>query len=254
MSGGFRRRGLGRCALAGVGVRTGSGLVRPLRRARRRRLRRGSAIRARGARGRRAPRRARRRPRAAWERHRPVTAGEESFTAARHHMIRSMTSTQVTASSSLGSAGRRGRRLRRCAAAHPERPCTAAALRTHTESPPQVRARLRDQADHYRETPGHRVRPRLLLAAAQPGPLRKEELAPHKRAADRGTARPPCHDTRAETMLPRHKEQTSGHTRNTRTGTSQETRNAQTPWCCALRHPRRSESRKDIAHGHRNLH
>jgi hypothetical protein len=31
----------------------------------------------------------------------PVTADEESFTAARHHAIRSMTSTQVTASSSL---------------------------------------------------------------------------------------------------------------------------------------------------------
>ncbi len=31
----------------------------------------------------------------------PVTADEESFTAARHHSIRSMTSTQVTASSSL---------------------------------------------------------------------------------------------------------------------------------------------------------
>ena len=31
----------------------------------------------------------------------PVTADEESFTAARHHMIRSMTSTQVTAASSL---------------------------------------------------------------------------------------------------------------------------------------------------------
>jgi hypothetical protein len=31
----------------------------------------------------------------------PVTADEQSFTAARHHMIRSMTSTQVTASSSL---------------------------------------------------------------------------------------------------------------------------------------------------------
>ncbi len=30
----------------------------------------------------------------------PVTADEESFTAARHHMIRSMTSTQVTATSS----------------------------------------------------------------------------------------------------------------------------------------------------------
>ena len=31
----------------------------------------------------------------------PVTADEESFTAARHHAIRSMTSTQVTATSSL---------------------------------------------------------------------------------------------------------------------------------------------------------
>jgi hypothetical protein len=30
-----------------------------------------------------------------------VTADEESFTAARHHMIRSMTTTQVTATSSL---------------------------------------------------------------------------------------------------------------------------------------------------------
>jgi hypothetical protein len=33
----------------------------------------------------------------------PVTADEESFTAARHHMIRSMTSSQVTASSSLAA-------------------------------------------------------------------------------------------------------------------------------------------------------
>jgi hypothetical protein len=33
----------------------------------------------------------------------PVTADEESFTAARHHMIRSMTSTQVTATSSLSA-------------------------------------------------------------------------------------------------------------------------------------------------------
>jgi hypothetical protein len=35
----------------------------------------------------------------------PVTADEESFTAARHHMIRSMTSSQVTASSSLDALG-----------------------------------------------------------------------------------------------------------------------------------------------------
>ena len=33
--------------------------------------------------------------------HAPVTAGEESFTAARHHAIRSVTSSHVTASSSL---------------------------------------------------------------------------------------------------------------------------------------------------------
>ena len=33
----------------------------------------------------------------------PVTADEESFTAARHHAIRAMTSSQVTASSSLGA-------------------------------------------------------------------------------------------------------------------------------------------------------
>jgi uncharacterized protein YyaL (SSP411 family) len=40
--------------------------------------------------------------RAAHRRNRaPVAADEESFTAARHHMIRSMTSTQVTATSSL---------------------------------------------------------------------------------------------------------------------------------------------------------
>ena len=33
----------------------------------------------------------------------PVTADEESFTAVRHHAIRSMTSSQVTASSSLAA-------------------------------------------------------------------------------------------------------------------------------------------------------
>ncbi|HYX57693.1 MAG TPA: hypothetical protein VE888_01650, partial [Streptosporangiaceae bacterium] len=33
----------------------------------------------------------------------PVTADEQSFTAARHHAIRAMTSSQVTASSSLAT-------------------------------------------------------------------------------------------------------------------------------------------------------
>jgi hypothetical protein len=82
----------------------------------------------------------------------PVTADEESFTAARHHMIRSMTSTQVTASSSLDalaaagdSAARavlrtlnvpgRERRSERAQKARPKFPHTAATKTTHTGKP-----------------------------------------------------------------------------------------------------------------------
>ncbi len=48
----------------------------------------------------------------------PVTADEESFTAARHQAIRSMASSQVTAIIVAGRARRRGRRRR------PRRACT----------------------------------------------------------------------------------------------------------------------------------
>jgi transposase IS4-like protein/DDE family transposase len=84
--------------------------------------------------------------------HAPVTADEESFTAARHHMIRSMTSTQVTATSSLdalaaaaGSAARailrvlnvpgRQRHSRRAQKARPKFPHTAATKHTVTGKP-----------------------------------------------------------------------------------------------------------------------
>jgi len=84
----------------------------------------------------------------------PVSADEESFTAARHHMIRSMTSSQVTASSSLGalavaadSAARailhtlnlpgRQRRSERAQKARPKFP-HASATKTTVTGKPQV--------------------------------------------------------------------------------------------------------------------
>jgi hypothetical protein len=82
----------------------------------------------------------------------PVAADEESFTTARHHMIRSMTSTQVTAASSLealnataDSAARailrvvnipgRQRHSERAQKARPKFPHTAATKQTVTEKP-----------------------------------------------------------------------------------------------------------------------
>jgi hypothetical protein len=82
----------------------------------------------------------------------PVTADEESFTAARHHAIRSMTSSQVTASSSLtaiaaaaDAAARaalhtlnlpgRERHSRRAQKARPKFPHTSATKQTVTGKP-----------------------------------------------------------------------------------------------------------------------
>ena len=82
----------------------------------------------------------------------PVTADEESFTAARHHAIRSMASSQVTASSSLGAlaaaadaAARavlhtlnlpgRQRHSQRAQKAHPKFPHTSATKQTVTGKP-----------------------------------------------------------------------------------------------------------------------
>ncbi len=52
----------------------------------------------------------------------------------------------------------------------------AAALQARAESTPEIPARRRHQEDGHRETPGHRVRTRLLLAGhPRTGPVRKEE-------------------------------------------------------------------------------
>ena len=66
-----------------------------------------------------------------------------------------------------GSARRRGGRRRPRRPAHPERPRPAAALRTRAESTPEIPARHRHQDNRHRETPGPRVRARLLLARRQ---------------------------------------------------------------------------------------
>jgi hypothetical protein len=82
----------------------------------------------------------------------PVTADEESFTAARHHMIRSMTTTQVTAASSLDALAaaadaaaravlhtlnipRRQRHSRRAQKASPKFPHATATKHTVTGKP-----------------------------------------------------------------------------------------------------------------------
>ena len=59
-----------------------------------------------------------------------------------------------------GRARRRGGRRRTRRAAHPQRPRTGTPLTARPESPPEIPACLRDQADRHRETPGHRVRAR----------------------------------------------------------------------------------------------
>ena len=107
----------------------------------------------------------------------PVTADEESFTAARHHMIRSMTSTQVTATSSLdgGSPRRTPPPARACSTLNvPGRSATRNARRKHalisSRTPPAPRR-------PSPETPGYRLRPRLLRGATSPRTrhVRKEE-------------------------------------------------------------------------------
>ncbi len=106
-----------------------------------------------------------------------------------------------------GRARRRGGRRRPRRPAHPERPRTAAPLRARAESPPEIPARHRDQD---RPSPGNPRSPYSRPASPSPppgtGPARKEEPPRAGGAADRGTARHPRRDTRAETMPAHHAE------------------------------------------------
>ena len=80
-----------------------------------------------------------------------------------------------------GRARRRGGRRRPRRPAHPEPPRAAAALAARAESTPEIPACRRDQDHRHRETPGHRIRTRILLARGAPQPPRKGGTAPSQR-------------------------------------------------------------------------
>ena len=136
----------------------------------------------------------------------PVTADEESFTTARHHMIRSMTSTQVTATSSLDAlaaaadaAARaclhtlnvpgRQRHSRRAQKARPKFP-HATGTKTTVTGKPQVTV----------------FAPGFCSPAPGKQAVRKEEPPPPAGAADRGTARQTRRDTSVRGSLSRVRE------------------------------------------------
>jgi len=152
----------------------------------------------------------------------PVTADEESFTAARHHMIRSMTATQVTATSSLealaAAAGAaalhtlnlpgRQRHSKRAQKARPKFPHATATKTTVTGKPqvtvfaPGFYQRGQDRNPAGRRNPPAQAGSRAVEPRAIP-------------AATRGP-KPHPHITR---------KQMSGHTQNKRATTPQETPN-----------------------------
>ena len=137
--------------------------------------------------------------------------------------IRSMTSTQVTATSSLEALAAAADAAARAALHTLNVPGRQRHSRRAQKARPKFPHATAHQDDRHRETPGHRVRARLLLARrrrhrpsgrrnrpAHAGPRTVEPRAIP--AATRG--RQPCpHITR---------KQTSGHARNTRTTTPQE--------------------------------
>jgi hypothetical protein len=96
-----------------------------------------------------------------------ASADEGSFTAGRHHAIQSMTSTQVTAASSLEALAAAADSAARACLHTLSLPRTAAALLAGAEGTAQVPACQRDQDHRHQEAPGHRVRARLLLTTAQ---------------------------------------------------------------------------------------
>ena len=105
----------------------------------------------------------------------PVTADEESFTATRHHAIRSMTSSQLTASSSLDALAAAADAAARAALHILNVPGRQRHSRRAQKARPKFRACLRDQADRHRETPGHRVRAQRRVNHGQAPAVRKEE-------------------------------------------------------------------------------
>ena len=94
--------------------------------------------------------------------HSLATADEESFTAVWRHAVRSMTSSQVTASSSVEALAAAAEAAAR-AALHTLNVPGGSATQNALRKPARNSARHRDQADRHRETTGHRIRARLLI-------------------------------------------------------------------------------------------
>ena len=141
----------------------------------------------------------------------PVTADEESFTAAWRHAIRSMTSSQVTASSSLEAIAAAADAAARAALHTLNIPGRQRHSRRAQKARPKFPHATATKADRHRETAGHRVRARLLITAAAARTRQEGGTAPPAGAADRGTARHPRRDTRAKTMpAPRRRHHGNG--------------------------------------------
>jgi hypothetical protein len=130
-----------------------------------------------------------------------VTADEESFTATRHHAIRSMTSSQVTTSSSPDAIAAAADAAARAAL----RTLNVPGRQRHSPRAQKARPKFGHASETKKTVTG---KPKVIvfatataaLTAAARSPVRKEEPPRPAGAADRGTARRPRRDTRAETM------------------------------------------------------
>ena len=151
-----------------------------------------------------------------------VTADEESFTTALRHAIRSMASTQVTASSSLHALAAAADAAAR-AAPHTLNIPGRQRRSPRAESTPEIPPRLRDKDDRHRKTPGHRI---PALASHSP----RQHHSPRERRNRPASAGPRTVEPRDQPPATRGhqpylriiRKRTSGHARNTRPITPQE--------------------------------
>jgi hypothetical protein len=133
-----------------------------------------------------------------------VTADEESFTSVRHHAIRSMTSSQVTASSSLDALAAAADAAARAAL----RTLNAAGRERHSPRAQKARPKFRHAAA-TKKTVTRKPQvtvfaPSQALTAARRETPPGRRNRPGRRGPDSGTARP-RRDTRANTMPAYHR-------------------------------------------------
>ena len=159
----------------------------------------------------------------------PVTADEESFTAARLHMLRSMESTQVTATSSLDAIAAAADGAAR-AALHV---LNVPGRQRHSRRAQKARPKFPHATGTKRPSPGNPRSPSSPPASASSPPriqaVRKEE-PPRPGAADRGTARRTRRDTRVPPMPARRRHHHENRLKNTyRTRKALHPRKTETP-------------------------